>query len=98
MKSCHGRKRCTVEAEEYVFGSPCPAGVYKYLNIVYTCGKYKKYKPVQAEKVKQTIPIHEVDAPVSKFISFYPTIAKFKHVLEGGHFESIVSKKENAGS
>ena len=39
MKLCHNRKTCTVEAEEYVFGNPCPVGVNKYLNVIYTCGK-----------------------------------------------------------
>ena len=39
MKLCHGRKTCTVDAEEYVFGDPCPMGVNKYLNVIYTCGK-----------------------------------------------------------
>ncbi|XP_060605574.1 uncharacterized protein LOC132758078 isoform X2 [Ruditapes philippinarum] len=37
LRQCHGRKRCTLEAEEYIFGNPCPPGVNKYLNIVYTC-------------------------------------------------------------
>ncbi|OWF37651.1 uncharacterized protein LOC110467191 isoform X1 [Mizuhopecten yessoensis] len=37
MSRCHGRKRCAVEAEEYVFGNPCPPGIPKYLNVVYTC-------------------------------------------------------------
>ncbi|XP_045197198.2 uncharacterized protein LOC123551946 isoform X2 [Mercenaria mercenaria] len=37
LRQCHGRKRCTIEAEEYVFGNPCPPGVNKYLNIIYTC-------------------------------------------------------------
>lgn len=37
MKRCHGRNHCVVEAEEYVFGQPCPPGVQKYLTIMYTC-------------------------------------------------------------
>lgn len=38
MKRCHGRNHCVIEAEEYVFGNPCPPGVQKYLSISYTCG------------------------------------------------------------
>ncbi|XP_063403262.1 protein eva-1-like isoform X2 [Mytilus trossulus] len=37
MKRCHGRNHCVIEAEEYVFGNPCPPGVQKYLSISYTC-------------------------------------------------------------
>lgn len=39
VRLCHGRKTCTIHAEEYVFGNPCPKGVNKYLTVVYTCGK-----------------------------------------------------------
>ena len=39
MKTCHSKKTCTVEAEEYIFGNPCPMGVNKYLNVIYTCGE-----------------------------------------------------------
>ncbi|XP_052244508.1 protein eva-1-like [Dreissena polymorpha] len=37
VRLCHGKKRCMLHAEEYVFGNPCPTGVNKYLNVVYTC-------------------------------------------------------------
>lgn len=37
MKRCHGRNHCVIEAEEYVFGNPCPPGVQKYLSISYIC-------------------------------------------------------------
>ncbi|XP_041350838.1 protein eva-1 homolog C-like [Gigantopelta aegis] len=36
-RRCHGRKQCVLEAEEYVFGNPCPSEVNKYLNVTYTC-------------------------------------------------------------
>ena len=39
MKRCHGRNHCVIEAEEYVFGNPCPPGVQKYLTLSYTCGR-----------------------------------------------------------
>ncbi|ESO89326.1 hypothetical protein LOTGIDRAFT_106176 [Lottia gigantea] len=38
-KRCHGKKQCYIEAEEYIFGNPCPSGINKYLNITYICGK-----------------------------------------------------------
>lgn len=39
MKKCHGRNRCAVDVEEYVFGNPCPSAIPKYLKVIYTCGK-----------------------------------------------------------
>jgi hypothetical protein len=39
MKRCHGRNHCVIEAEEYVFGNPCPPGVQKYLTLSYICGR-----------------------------------------------------------
>lgn len=39
MKKCHGRNRCAIDVEEYVFGNPCPPAMPKYLRVIYTCGK-----------------------------------------------------------
>ena len=60
MKLCHGRKMCTVEAEEYVFGDPCPRGVNKYLNVIYTCGKEnKKYRKIMVVIVFSMMYYHQ---------------------------------------
>nr|XP_022292393.1 protein eva-1 homolog C-like isoform X2 [Crassostrea virginica] len=37
MKMCHGRNRCAIDVEEYVFGNPCPSSIPKYLKVIYTC-------------------------------------------------------------
>lgn len=37
MKKCHGRNRCAIDVEEYVFGNPCPPAMPKYLRVIYTC-------------------------------------------------------------
>ncbi|XP_062619660.1 protein eva-1 homolog C-like isoform X1 [Saccostrea cucullata] len=37
MKKCHGRNRCAMDVEEYVFGNPCPPEIPKYLKVIYTC-------------------------------------------------------------
>lgn len=50
MKLCHSKKTCTVEAEEYVFGNPCPMGVNKYLNVIYTCVPKRVLKPRRRHK------------------------------------------------
>ncbi|XP_052811001.1 uncharacterized protein LOC128238790 isoform X2 [Mya arenaria] len=49
---CHGRKSCTIYAEEYVFGNPCPKGVNKYLNVVYTCVPKQVLKSNRKHKKK----------------------------------------------
>lgn len=38
-KLCHKRKTCQLSARKKVFGRPCK-GIYKYLQIIYACGKY----------------------------------------------------------
>ena len=35
---CEGRTRCRFKVEDAMFGKTCPK-VYKYLNVIYTCGK-----------------------------------------------------------
>ncbi|KAL5009573.1 hypothetical protein ScPMuIL_011878 [Solemya velum] len=44
MKRCHGKRECVIEAEDYLFKNHCPAGVQKYLNIIYTCVKKRILK------------------------------------------------------
>ena len=36
---CHKRKTCGVLASKKVLGRPCK-GIYKYISIIYACGKY----------------------------------------------------------
>ena len=35
---CANRRRCTVKADNTMFGDPCP-GTFKYLDVIYGCGK-----------------------------------------------------------
>ncbi|KAK3099033.1 hypothetical protein FSP39_025432 [Pinctada imbricata] len=41
---CHGKRRCAIEAQEYVFGNPCPQGIQKYLKVEYACAPRKIFK------------------------------------------------------
>ncbi len=43
LSRCHGRKHCAVKASTRVFGEPCLPGTYKYLQVVYSCGKLHAY-------------------------------------------------------
>ena len=36
--NCGGKQRCTIKANNYIFGDPCK-GVLKYLEVVYECVK-----------------------------------------------------------
>ena len=40
LRLCDKKKRCVVTANETYLGNPCK-GVYKYLDIIYTCGQWK---------------------------------------------------------
>ncbi|XP_015774640.1 PREDICTED: uncharacterized protein LOC107352822 isoform X3 [Acropora digitifera] len=44
MRLCDFKRRCVVTANETYFGNPCK-GVYKYLNIIYSCDEKHKSKP-----------------------------------------------------
>ena len=37
-RRCANKQRCTVRADSAFFGDPCP-GTYKYLDVIYGCGK-----------------------------------------------------------
>ncbi|CAL1540999.1 unnamed protein product [Lymnaea stagnalis] len=36
---CHGKRNCAIQANESIFGDPCPMGTHKYLTVSYACGK-----------------------------------------------------------
>lgn len=80
IKLCHGRKRCTIEAEEYLFGNPCPSGVNKYLNVVYTCVPKKVLKPLRRHSHRK----HHKQKPVNTNENNRPSIPP-SHVQSSPH-------------
>lgn len=39
MQYCHGRRKCSLTADQKTFGKPCLPESRMYLKVVYTCGK-----------------------------------------------------------
>lgn len=39
MQYCHGRRKCSLTADQKTFGKPCQPESRMYLKVVYTCGK-----------------------------------------------------------
>lgn len=40
MQYCHGRRKCSLTADQKTFGKPCLKESRMYLKVVYTCGKF----------------------------------------------------------
>ncbi|XP_064628397.1 protein eva-1 homolog C-like isoform X2 [Lineus longissimus] len=49
MKRCHGRRQCMVEANEHIFGDPCPPRMKKYLHVIFTCVQKRILKELKRE-------------------------------------------------
>ncbi|WAR07219.1 EVA1C-like protein [Mya arenaria] len=99
---CHGRKSCTIYAEEYVFGNPCPKGVNKYLNVVYTCVPKQVLKSNRKHKKKDgdaaTSENNDIQRHPSDRYPGDPVIGKSKDThgdKHGGKFEDSLSRGSN---
>lgn len=77
VQKCHGKKRCMIQAEEYVFGNPCPKGVNKYLTVIYTCGKCR----IQVKQSHRVLYIKGVCICLKASWFCHSEIEKFKFLM-----------------
>ncbi|XP_048765915.2 protein eva-1-like isoform X2 [Ostrea edulis] len=105
MKKCHGRNRCAVDVEEYVFGNPCPSAIPKYLKVIYTCVPKNilkhniRHRKNRKKKGRTTAAIgNNTDTNIPKFTTSKPDSDMYPKDQEREKEDITISSNEDKDS